>query len=239
MHLGQIFITTLLRDTCGLIKSNSENSYVASTIVDDSDASLQDFSRTSSTVYLPANNPVVNCVMEKARSFLGFYDFDGIEALQLTKYAKSQEYRAHFDWPASPWREPTHGNLRFVRLATFFAYLDTNCTGGSTHFPSVFVDGLPHQDTIDQTKFEVISSGPSEIRTVNDNIIADKILNKSLAIRPVAGNAVFWVNMKEKATGHEKTLHAGMPVNEGTKVGLNIWSRRYLADDDENTFDGT
>lgn len=44
--------------------------------------------------------------------------------------------------------------------------------------------------------------------------------------RPVPGNAVFWENFRPDATGTgwEESWHAGLPVNRGVKVGLNIWS---------------
>ena len=35
------------------------------------------------------------------------------------------------------------------------------------------------------------------------------------------GNAVFWENFSELS---KETIHAGMPVISGTKIGLNIWS---------------
>lgn len=35
---------------------------------------------------------------------------------------------------------------------------------------------------------------------------------------------MFWVNTREDGTGFVETLHAGMPVKSGTKVGMNIWS---------------
>ena len=38
------------------------------------------------------------------------------------------------------------------------------------------------------------------------------------------GAAVFWMNFDEDGRGFRETIHAGLPVEEGTKVGLNIWS---------------
>ncbi|KAH8811107.1 hypothetical protein F5884DRAFT_265988 [Xylogone sp. PMI_703] len=209
----------------GLLKLG-ENLFHESTVSDDLKERYQHPSRTSSTAYLPANNPYSQCALAKAHSFLGFYDFDEIEAPQLTKYASSQEYRGHFDWPPEPWREPARGNLRFDRFATFFVYLEANCTGGSTHFPHVFIDDAPHLDQLNATKFEVViePDGPIE---------DGKRKEKSLAAKAIPGNAVFWVNMEGRGRGNPKTLHAGMPVIEGTKVGLNLWSRRYLADDED------
>ena len=38
------------------------------------------------------------------------------------------------------------------------------------------------------------------------------------------GNAVYWENFAADGRGYDETWHAGLPVEEGTKVGLNIWS---------------
>ena len=32
------------------------------------------------------------------------------------------------------------------------------------------------------------------------------------------------MNFDEQGRGHKDTVHAGMPVTRGTKIGLNIWS---------------
>lgn len=45
-----------------------------------------------------------------------------------------------------------------------------------------------------------------------------------VAVKPIAGNAVFWVNFKNDGTGIHETLHAGEPVVTGTKIGMNIWT---------------
>lgn len=44
--------------------------------------------------------------------------------------------------------------------------------------------------------------------------------------KPIAGNAVYWENFRPDGTGRgwDETWHAGLPVEKGTKVGLNIWT---------------
>ncbi|KAH8879111.1 hypothetical protein GQ53DRAFT_672747 [Thozetella sp. PMI_491] len=51
-------------------------------------------------------------------------------------------------------------------------------------------------------------------------------LQSGATFRPVAGNAVFWENFRPDGTGRgfDETWHAGLPVQKGVKVGLNIWS---------------
>lgn len=47
-----------------------------------------------------------------------------------------------------------------------------------------------------------------------------------VVFKPLAGNAVYWENFRPDGTGRgwEQSWHAGLPVVEGTKVGLNIWT---------------
>jgi prolyl 4-hydroxylase len=45
-----------------------------------------------------------------------------------------------------------------------------------------------------------------------------------LTFRAIEGSAVFWKNLDEKGRGDRRTLHAGLPVQNGTKIGLNIWT---------------
>ena len=46
-----------------------------------------------------------------------------------------------------------------------------------------------------------------------------------VAFRPRKGSAVFWLNFDGEGRGIRETVHAGLPVTGGVKVGLNIWSR--------------
>jgi prolyl 4-hydroxylase len=54
----------------------------------------------------------------------------------------------------------------------------------------------------------------------------DRPYGERVTFKPIAGNAVFWMNLKDggKGEGDLKTLHAGLPVTSGTKMGLNIWT---------------
>lgn len=60
-------------------------------------------------------------------------------------------------------------------------------------------------------------------------IDCDEPWESGVTFRPIAGNAVFWMNMiddgKGKLVGDERVLHAGLPVTSGGKVGMNIWTR--------------
>ena len=47
----------------------------------------------------------------------------------------------------------------------------------------------------------------------------------SLYVPPVKGSAILWFNTDKNGVEDELTEHGGMPVNEGTKVAMNIWVR--------------
>lgn len=49
-----------------------------------------------------------------------------------------------------------------------------------------------------------------------------------LTVNPIAGSALFWVNLHADGMGDERMLHAGLPVPDGSKTGLNIWTTREL-----------
>jgi len=36
------------------------------------------------------------------------------------------------------------------------------------------------------------------------------------------------MNLKQDDKGDERVLHAGLPVSEGTKVGMNIWITKHV-----------
>jgi prolyl 4-hydroxylase len=49
-----------------------------------------------------------------------------------------------------------------------------------------------------------------------------------VTFRPIARNAVFWRNMRsvgKKSIGDRRVLHAGLPVQRGSKLGTHIWTR--------------
>ena len=49
--------------------------------------------------------------------------------------------------------------------------------------------------------------------------------------KPKAGNAIYWENLDRDGKGIMDTLHAGMPVKSGSKIGLNIWTRERVNDE--------
>ncbi|MCJ1288272.1 hypothetical protein MMC26_007627 [Xylographa opegraphella] len=159
--------------------------------------------RTSETYFVGYEDPIAQRVADRVFNFLDFLDPDGLEPLQVVRYSSAQAFRTHFDWFNEPVKD-TEGRY-YNRLATIFVYLDGNCTGGETYFPGIKIQ-------------------PSMI---DGEIINDPFNRSALGVVPVAGSAVFWVNEHPDGTGHRKTAHSGLPVKDGTKVGLNIWLKRF------------
>jgi len=86
-------------------------------------------------------------------------------------------------------------------------YLVANCTGGNTKFPNVARPVEPEFCDILQCTNE--DGSPVE----------------AVEVKPHQGTAVFWYNLDPAGVTQEGVLHAGLPVDEGTKIGLNIWTR--------------
>jgi prolyl 4-hydroxylase len=111
------------------------------------------------------------------------------------------------------------------RVASFFAILQDNCTEGETHFP--FVKGIVPQSPRGEPAWrggleDQIQRNQTELKP-----LWREQEKGGLAFRPVAGNAIFWVNLYPKGTGDPRTNHAGLPLGEGLKTAMNIWPRRY------------
>ncbi|KAI1381070.1 hypothetical protein F4677DRAFT_402034 [Hypoxylon crocopeplum] len=168
--------------------------------------------RTSSSAGLPRDNPVVQCVLARAEGFLGTMmdpARDDIGPPQLVRYSAGQRFNQHHDWYERP--QPTRRGMTgqgksWNRVASFFAILQDRCTGGETWFPYV--------NTTVSTRADGIWRRHEE---------------GGLAFKPVAGNALFWVNLFANGTGDERTIHAGLPVGEGLKTAMNIWPRKFYA----------
>jgi prolyl 4-hydroxylase len=118
-------------------------------------------------------------------------------------YTQKQAFHYHTDWfPLEAVAPDASGN----RASSFFAYVQArNLTGGGTNFP-------PLDAPWDEKWCEFVD--------------CDEETEKGVTFRPVEGNAIFWVNLFEDGRGDERTLHAGLPVTSGNKVGMNIWTRQ-------------
>ncbi|KAI0007509.1 hypothetical protein F4779DRAFT_629083 [Xylariaceae sp. FL0662B] len=160
--------------------------------------------RTSQSTNAP-RDAIVRCIEERALLFQGFdVHRTQLEPVQLVQYAKGEHYHFHTDW----YTNAAHATsaLGGNRLSSFFAYVAAeNITGGGTNFPMV--------------------AAPQNERWC-EFVDCDEPWENGVTLRPVPGNAVFWQNLNEDGTGDQRTLHAGLPVTSGWKIGMNIWTRQ-------------
>lgn len=174
--------------------------------------------RTSQSAPLEMQNPLVACILARARSFLGAMMgvYEPFSTPQLVKYLPTQRYDLHTDfWPRHQLLADGSGRF-FNRPASFFVFLQDNCTGGETWFPSI------------------------EMKPGNEAVFRGKVKmgrkdgegGKGLRFKPAKGNAIFWVNIRESGDKDRRVVHAGLPVDEGQKIGMNIWPRKFYANEE-------
>lgn len=170
--------------------------------------------RTSQSTSLSSDDEVVRCIEQRALAFQG-YDVprESLEPLQLVQYGASQEFHSHTDWFTSPSQTtPEYGGNR---VSSFFVYVHASedIVGGGTRFP-------------------LLDAPVSEKWCAWVNCDAET--EDGVVFRPVQGNAVFWRNSrgdgKKGFVGDGRVVHAGLPVQRGRKVGMNIWTREGVLD---------
>jgi prolyl 4-hydroxylase len=137
---------------------------------------------------------------------------------QLVRYFPSQKYDLHTDfWPEHQITtdENTGEQVYFNRVASFFVFLRDNCTRGETFFP-------------------LVEPSPAAVSNLEE-LYKDKVArgemdgkSRGVKFKPIRGNAVFWVNLDPNGKGDRRVVHAGLPVGEGEKIGLNIWPRKFF-----------
>ncbi|KAK4209454.1 hypothetical protein QBC37DRAFT_475536 [Rhypophila decipiens] len=231
-------ITSLLSTAQPLFKPST---------VHKSSSDIHSTERTSSSAGLPRTDPTVQCVLSRARQFLGTMLRDGWDemgAAQLVRYnAKGQKFDEHHDWFRYPqWSTlPDDDFRKYNRVASFFTILEDQCEGGETWFPylgeQVF-EGSPKGegawtgglgltvDGVDEERNEKEEGEEEEEK--KQRPLWRKHEKGGLAFRPVAGNALFWINLHpENGTGDTRTNHAGLPILDGIKTAMNIWPRQY------------
>nr|POE88156.1 prolyl 4-hydroxylase 1 [Quercus suber] len=143
---------------------------------------------------LIARDSAVQCIEARALAFQGWPEQTFIEQLWTQRYNVSGHYAHHYDWGMA--------TKNSYRVSTFMVYLSADCEGGGTNFPRL--------------------TRPSGKQWCEFIACDDK--DDGVTFKARKGAAVFWRNFGEDGKGAKETIHAGMPVTAGTKVGLNIWS---------------
>jgi len=202
--------------------------------------------RTSLSCTLPPSHPLVSVISTRAIQFLQtkpeissgstttplFYY--GLEDLQLVKYFPSQYFHHHVDWFDALIRdnlpgkgERGKGRGRFYnRVASFFIYLEDDCSGGMTEFPDLKIppssSGISNRST--EYWDERVTFGKKLEAAENSGYEGSG--GVGIAFKPRKGSGLFWVNLHESGFGDERVKHAALPVDQGQKVGMNIWVKR-------------
>ena len=142
----------------------------------------------------------VQCIEQRALSFQGWPQDTFVERLWTQRYNVSGHYAPHYDWATA--------TKQSRRVSTFMVYLSADCSGGGTNFPRI-------ERPRDARWCEFVECG-------NGGDVSG--VDEGVTFKPRKGAAVFWSNFDVDGRGYRETIHAGMPVTSGTKIGLNIWS---------------
>lgn len=165
--------------------------------------------RTSSSTNVPSD-AVARCIEARALEFQSLsLPREHAENLQLVRYRPGEQYNYHTDWFGDYFSPHAAGaDQGGNRISSFFAYVSVSddISGGGTNFPMV---------------------DPPRDSSWCHLIDCDEPWEKGTTFRPIELNAVYWSNIRDDPdkTGDPRTLHAGLPVVSGEKVGMNIWTR--------------
>ncbi|ORY19441.1 hypothetical protein BCR34DRAFT_527723 [Clohesyomyces aquaticus] len=175
--------------------------------------------RTSSSAPLEPDIPLVSCILSRARTFMGslMLPSEPFSMPQIVRYFPSEKYDLHTDfWPRHQIMNDGSGRL-FNRPASFFVFLRDNCTQGETYFPLV--------DVLDRDA----EHGGEVARRWEGRASRGEKDGEEMGVkfRPITGNAVFWINLDAEGKGDRRLVHAGLPVGEGEKIGMNLWPRKF------------
>lgn len=173
---------------------NSETKWTPSTFFNNGVEVSDDSVRKSEKAMIERDH-VVQCIEQRALDFQGWPEDTFIERLWTQRYTKSGHYANHYDW--------AQASRTSRRVSTFMVYIQANCTGGGTNFP--------------------LLTRPKDERWCQW-IDCSESAEAGVTFLPKAGSAVYWENFDAEGNGWREGLHAGMPVEDGTKIGLNIWS---------------
>lgn len=169
--------------------------------------------RRSQTAFLTRNDPVCDCLTERMKSLLGNVQHEDVEGLQLVKYSTGGDtFRIHTDWTEALTNHTVNSTgaakvRQSRRLGSIFVYLEDSCDRGETFFPHLSSVSA----SADGDKFAMASSS-----------------GKGLLVKPKRRNAIFWNNLHANGSGDFRLAHAGLPIESGVKIGLNMWSSYYV-----------
>ncbi|KAM0284406.1 hypothetical protein ACHAQH_001982 [Verticillium albo-atrum] len=196
--------------------------------------------RLSDVALLPRTD-AVRCIERRAAALQGWRPEVWVERLRTQKYGVAGHYRHHFDWASS--------GGGWSRVSSMMAWVaGEGVVGGGTEFPYLearggwcrFVEcdegteggeregGKGEEGRGEEGKGEggKGEGGKGEGGEGKEGEASRERKKQGVVFKVIPGNAVYWENFRPDGSrrGWEETWHAGLPVKEGVKVGLNIWS---------------
>lgn len=140
---------------------------------------------------------------------MGSPDF---ELLSLARYGVSHQVSLHSDASQEPLVDSKSGRY-YNRRTSFFVYVHASddLEGGETFFPRI------------SSPLNVGLSANPAIVSVNNSAGLSAI-----AVKPISRSAVFWLSTNLDGTVNFDTIHEGLQVTKGEKVGMNIWAKHYI-----------
>lgn len=206
----------------------SEPAFEPATITHNGGAATQrDHTVRDSEVAVIPRDQIVRCIEARARSFQGWRDEQWVERLRTQRYRPGGHYNHHFDWSSS------YGG--WGRVSSFMVWVDASpgdqpnpLVGGGTEFPWLEKPAGLHEKWCRfvecDDKDEKMGSSSSESDGHIGGLAKDR--GTGVVFKPLAGNGLYWENFRPDGTGSgwDQTWHAGLSVQAGTKVGLNIWT---------------
>lgn len=217
----------------------SEPIFTPSTVTHDGSSVHRDTSVRDSEVALVPRTASVKCIESRARALQGWRDEVWIERLRVQRYHPGGHYGHHFDWSS--------GRGGWGRVSSFMAWVaEDGLEGGGTEFPALSRKGDPRWCRFVECGegggggggANNGNNGANASASTTTSTLADRSEQSGEAVngdggerggvvfKPLVGNAVYWENFRADGSGrgYEESWHAGLPVVQGVKVGLNIWS---------------
>ncbi len=124
-------------EKCQYLIDTYKDNCKRSTVVDNKGKDVVDGGRTSTTYFLPENDPVVKELRTRAARMSGEPE-SHVEGLQLVRYAKGEQYRFHYDY-----YDAIAHNQRKHTFLVYLNDLDLN-EGGATIFKEYKIRVSPH-----------------------------------------------------------------------------------------------
>ncbi|KAK4190124.1 prolyl 4-hydroxylase subunit alpha-3 [Podospora australis] len=191
----------------------AEGMYQPSTVTHDGGNTQEGDRRVrDSEVAMVNRTGVVRCIEARARGFQGWQGEVWVERLRMQRYGTGGHYSGHFDWSS--------GRGGWGRVGSWMGKGDGEGEkAGGVQEGENGKGGLKGGGT----EFPLLKRQADERWCERGFVACDK---KGVTFNVVPGNAVYWENFRADGSGRgwEETWHAGLPVEEGVKVGLNIWS---------------